>query len=249
MNAKNEKRVALVTGSSGGIGAAIARRLTEEGYAIALHSRSSEAEGQALADSLEGASYTRADLSSEDEARGLIARVLEKHGRLDVLVNNAATSAVIPHKDLKQASPEIWRTLYDVNVIAPWILISEAEGALRAGASPEKPASILNITSHAGVRPKGASIPYAATKAALNHMTKLLALSLGPEIRVNAIAPGLVETPMTRDWKWAHELWRERSPMKRGALPEDIAHVAALAIESNYLTGEIIVVDGGLHLT
>lgn len=83
-----------------------------------------------------------------------------------------------------------------------------------------------------------------SAKLALNHMTKLLSLNLGPAIRVSAIAPGLVETPMTKDWDWAHELWHERAPMRRGAAPEDIADIATMTITSNYLTDEIIVTDG-----
>lgn len=245
----NDSRVALVTGSTSGIGAAIATKLSKAGFTVALHSRTSMEAGLQLAETLGNASYTKADLSVEDDARKLIHSVLARHGRLDVLVNNAAIGEVIPHSDLKKATPEIWRQLYDVNVIAPWVLIAEAEAALRASATSEKSSSILNITSHAGVRPKGASIPYAVSKAALNHMTQLLALNLGPAIRVNAIAPGLVDTPMTVDWGWARDIWRERSPMRRGATPEDIADIAAMTIDSNYLTGEVILVDGGLHLT
>ena len=104
-------------------------------------------------------------------------------------------------------------------------------------------------SSHAGVRPKGASIPYAASKASLNHMTQLLALTLSPEIRVNAIAPGLVNTPMAESWVEAQKLWTERSPMKRGAEPLEIAHTASMLVSSSYLTGEIILSDGGLNLT
>ena len=242
-------RVALITGSTSGIGEAIARRLSKEGFSLALHSRSSSEKGLELANALGNASYTMADLGNEDDTRQLIHSVLSHHGRLDVLVNNAAIGEVIPHRELKKATPQIWRQLYEVNVIAPWILVSEAETALRNSATAECPSSILNITSHAGIRPKGASIPYAVSKAALNHMTQLLALNLGPAIRVNAIAPGLVDTPMTTDWEWARDIWRERSPMQRGATPEDIADIATMAIGSNYLTGELIMVDGGLHLT
>jgi NAD(P)-dependent dehydrogenase (short-subunit alcohol dehydrogenase family) len=164
-------------------------------------------------------------------------------------VNNAGINAVIPHHALKEASAEVWRDLYEVNVIAPWTLIAEAESALRKSSSRDHPSCILNISSHAGVRPKGASIPYAASKAALNHMTRLLAVSLAPHIRVNAIAPGLVETPMTETWTEARKLWQERSPMGRGAQPSEIAQVASMLVANHYITGEIVISDGGLNLT
>ena len=134
-------------------------------------------------------------------------------------------------------------------MIAPWTLIAEAETALRQSSSPTCSSCIVNISSHAGIRPKGASIPYSASKAALNHMTKLLALNLAPQIRVNAIAPGLVNTPMSQNWIAARELWKERSPMGRGAEPEEIATVASLLIASHYITGEVLISDGGLNLT
>jgi NAD(P)-dependent dehydrogenase (short-subunit alcohol dehydrogenase family) len=91
--------------------------------------------------------------------------------------------------------------------------------------------------------------PYAASKAALNHMTRLLAVSLAPDIRVNAVAPGLMDTPLTADWTAAQALWRERSPMRRAAKPEDIAQAVALLVASDYFTGEILLSDGGLNLT
>ncbi|MBE9066196.1 SDR family oxidoreductase [Leptolyngbya cf. ectocarpi LEGE 11479] len=243
------KRVALVTGSTSGIGRAIAQRLAQDNFTIAFHSKSSVASGEALAKAHPGASYTQADLADQDQSRHLITTVLSHHGRLDVLVNNAGISATIPHTSLKEASPEIWRSLYEVNVIAPWTLITEAEGALRQSSSDERPSCILNISSHAGIRPKGASIPYSVSKAALNHMTKLLALNLAPQIRVNAIAPGLVETPMSKHWTAARKLWEVRSPMGRGAQPEEIAQVASMLVVSHYITGEILLSDGGLNLT
>ncbi len=245
----NNGRVALVTGSTSGIGLAIALRLAQDGFSVAFHSRASVDTGQALAAAHPGASYTRADLSSEEETRALVARVLERHRRLDVLVNNAGISRVVPHADLKAATPDLWREIHEVNVIAPWTLIAEAEPALRAAATASRPSAIVNISSHAGVRPKGASIPYAASKAALNHMTRLLSLTLAPAIRVNAIAPGLVNTPMTATWADAHALWQSRSPMQRGAEPEEIAQVASMLVASSYLTGEIVLSDGGLNLT
>jgi NAD(P)-dependent dehydrogenase (short-subunit alcohol dehydrogenase family) len=241
--------VALVTGSTSGIGAAIARRLSRDGYAVVLHSRSSADTGRAMAAELGLAAYVQADLAIDADRVRLVQEATAVWGGLDVLVNNAGISRVIPHGDLAAATSDIWQERHEVNVVAPFRLIAEAEAALRNTSRRGRPASVVNISSHAGVRPKGASIPYAVTKAALNHMTKLLALSLGPDIRVNAVAPGLVDTPMTADWTAAQTLWRERSPMHRAASPDDIAHVVAMLVASDYLTGEIVMSDGGLNLT
>ena len=242
-------RVALVTGSTSGIGAATARRLARDGYAVALHSRSSADVGKRMAGELAGASYHQADLADEQATRDLVASVLQRHGRLDVLVNNAGQSIRIPHTDLKAATPAVWRRMLDVNLIAPFVLITEAEPALRKSAEAGRPAAIVNIGTHAGVRPKGASIPYATAKAGLHHVTRLLALALGPAIRVNCVAPGLVETPMGANWPEATELWNTRSAMRRPAKPEDIADLVAALVANDYVTGEIVIADGGLNLT
>ncbi|WP_233581420.1 SDR family NAD(P)-dependent oxidoreductase [Acidipila sp. EB88] len=238
-----------MTGSTSGIGAAIARRLSNEGYAIVLHSRSSAKAGHALATQLGNAIYLQADLAEDTDRIRLVGEAVSRWGRLDVLVNNAGMSRVIPHTNLMAASPDLWRELYEVNVVAPFRLVAEAEGALRAAVGLGRAGCVVNISSHAGVRPRGASIPYAASKAALNHVTRLLALSLAPDIRVNAVAPGLVNTPLTADWTAAQQLWRERSPMRRPASPNDIAQIVMMLIASDYLTGEIVVSDGGLSLT
>ena len=243
------QRVALVTGSTSGIGAAIARRLSQDGYAVVLHSRSSVDVGQAMTQELGCAAYVQADLTLDADRRRLVQEAIAQWGRLDVIVNNAGISRVVPHADLAAATPDIWHELHEVNVVAPFRIVAEAETALRAAAAEGTPACVVNVSSHAGVRPKGASIPYAATKAALNHVTRLLALSLAPDIRVNAVAPGLVDTPLTASWTQAQQLWRERSPMRRAASPEDIAQAVSLLVESHYLTGEILLSDGGLNLT
>ncbi|MFJ3668087.1 SDR family NAD(P)-dependent oxidoreductase [Streptomyces sp. NPDC090106] len=240
--AADERPVALVTGSTSGIGEAVARRLAADGMRVVVHSRRSGEKGERLAAEL-GGTYVRADLEAEDETRALVETVLDRCGRLDVLVNNAGISWPIPHADLSAATPADWRRLLEVNLIAPWILCTTALPALRAASG-----TIVNITSHAGVRPKGSSVPYAASKAALNHVTRLLAAALGPEVRVNAIAPGLVDTPMTQDWTDAHALWRTASPMRRPARPADVADLLSSLVTNTYLTGEVIVLDGGLNL-
>ena len=246
---RTERPIALVTGSTSGIGAAVARRLVREGYAVVLHSRSSADTGTAMASELGHAAYIQADLACDSDRIGLVRDAAALWGRLDVLVNNAGISRVIPHADLAAATPAIWHELYEVNVIAPFRLVAEAEPFLRESFRCGRPSCVVNISSHAGVRPKGASIPYAATKAALNHVTRLLAVSLAPEIRVNAVAPGLVDTPLTADWTAAQQLWQERSPMRRTASPEDIAQAVMMLVASDYLTGEILLADGGLYLT
>ncbi|HEY3501742.1 MAG TPA: SDR family oxidoreductase [Actinocatenispora sp.] len=236
------RRVALVTGSSSGIGAATARRLAADGMAVAVHSRSSRAAGAALAAELDG-SYHQADLADDGAAAALVPDVLDRYGRLDVLVNNAGVSWPVPHADLTGLTAEDWRRVLDVNLVAPWLLCTAAVPALR-----ESGGCVVNVTSHAGVRPKGSSIAYAASKAALNHVTKLLAAALGPDVRVNAVAPGLVDTPLTAGWTEAQELWRTASPMRRAARPSDVADLVALLVQHPYLTGEVIVLDGGLNL-
>jgi ketoreductase RED2 len=159
------------------------------------------------------------------------------------LVNNAGTTQVIPHADLDAADAEVWRRIFDVNVFGTWLLTRSAVPLIG-----ENGGAIVNITSLAGERPMGSSIPYAASKAALNHLTRLLANVLGPAIRVNAIAPGLVDTPWTADWDAAREVVRAEAPLQRSGQPDDIAEVALSVAVSSYMTGQVIVVDGGLHL-
>lgn len=242
-------RVALVTGSARGIGAAIARRLARDGYRVALHGRRPSAEAAGLLAELPGSSYHAADLEKVERAGGLVHEVLARHGRLDVLVNSAGIVARFPHADLKAATPEVWRRMMDVNLIAPWMLVAEAEPALRLSAKTGRPGCIVNIGSHAGVRPKGSSIPYAVSKAALHHTTRLLALALGPDIRVNCVAPGLVDTAMSTGWDEAYTLWNTKAPMRRPAKPGDIADLVAALCGNDYVTGEILIADGGLNLT
>ena len=249
MTTRADGPVALVTGSASGIGSGVARRLAASGYRVVVHSRSSVDAGRALATELGNAHYVQADLAIDADRSRLIDEAVAEWDRLDVLVNNAGNSQVIPHHDLAAATPDVWHNLYEVNVIAPFRLITAAEPSLRAAARRGRAAAVVNIGSHAGVRPKGASMPYAASKAALAHVTKLLAVSLAPDIRVNAVAPGLVDTPLTADWADAQTLWRDRSPMRRPATPDDIAHTVLSLIESDYITGEVLVVDGGLNLT
>jgi ketoreductase RED2 len=160
------------------------------------------------------------------------------------LVNNAGTTVRIPHNDFEAASPEVFRRLFEVNVIGTWQVTVAAMPHLEASGG----GSIVNVSSLAGVRPTGSSIPYAVSKAALNHLTALLANVSGPGVRVNAVAPGLVDTPWTADWDDLHEAIKFMAPMGRSAVPEDVAEVVETLIDSTYVTGQVWIIDGGLSL-
>jgi NAD(P)-dependent dehydrogenase (short-subunit alcohol dehydrogenase family) len=244
MAGRLDHRVALVTGSSSGIGAAVARALAGEGAHVIVNSRSSTGPGEAVAAEIAG-SYRQADVGEPDAGRRLVADVVAEHSRLDILVNNAGTTRVIAHADLEAATPEIWAELYAVNVIAPFVLTTAAVPHLRA--APEG-GVVVNIGSVAGIRLGGSSIPYAASKAALHHQTRLLAAVLGPQVRVNAVAPGLVDTPWTADWCAARENVAAITPMHRVAAPADVAQLVLAQVTSTLVTGEVWVVDSGLQL-
>ncbi len=237
-------QVVLITGSSSGIGAAAARQFAASGATVIINSVTSVDAGQALAAELPDATYVQADVADEADAARLIEEVVATHGRLDVLVNNAGTTAVIPHGDLEAANPEVWRRIFDTNVIGTWQLTVAAVPHLRASGKGQ----VLNVSSLAGERPVGSSIPYACSKAALSHMTRLLANTLGPDIRVNAVAPGLVDTPWTAECDVVREFVKAQAPLQRSATPEDVAEVIMGLARSTYMTGQIVLVDGGLSL-
>lgn len=237
-------QVVLVTGSSSGIGAETARRFAALGATVVVNSSTSVDAGRALAAELNGATYVQADVADEADASRLVDEVVAAHGRLDALVNNAGTTAVIPHGDLEAASPDVWRRIFDTNVIGTWQLTVAAVPHLRASGNGQ----VLNVSSLAGERPVGSSIPYACSKAALSHMTRLLANALGPDVRVNAVAPGLVDTPWTADWDAVRGFVRAQAPMQRSATPGDVAEVILGLARSTYVTGQVVLVDGGLSL-
>ncbi len=238
-------RVVVVTGSSSGIGEAVARRFADLGASVVVNSSSSVEAGERIAGELgDRASYVRADISDRDQARHLIDEVVERYGRLDVLVNNAGWTTRIDHRDLDALTDEIFEKTFAVNVFGTWWLTKAAIPHLR-GADD---GNVVTITSIAGLRPVGSSIAYSMAKAALNQMTLLLAKSYGP-IRFNAVAPGLVSTPWTSDWDDQHATIAARNPVPRSATPDDCAEAALALVRNRYATGEIFVVDGGATLT
>jgi ketoreductase RED2 len=241
---QTDARVVLVTGSSSGIGAAVARSFAAEGAKLVINSSSSVDAGTSLAAELPDAFYVRADIADGVQVNALLAEVDERCGRLDVLVNNAGTTVRIDHADLDAVTGEVWQRILNVNIVGTWNVVRAAVPLMRRSGG----GSVINITSLAGVRPAGSSIPYAVSKAGLNHMTRLLANVLGPQIRVNAVAPGLIDTPWTAAWHDVRGVVEAMAPLKRSGVPNDVATVCLSLARAEYVTGEVVIVDGGLHL-
>ena len=219
------------------------RAFAAVGAAVLINSARTVREGEAVAESLPDPRYVQGDITEPGVPEHLVQAAHEHWGRLDVLVNNAGTTALIPHHDVEAATVEVWRRIFEVNVFGSWAMSVAALPALR-----EAKGCIVNVGSVAGVRPTGSSIPYAASKAALNHMTVLLAKVVGPEVRVNAVAPGLVDTPWTEDWDAVREAVRQVAPLRRSGQPDDVAEVILALSQASYVTGQVVVVDGGLSL-
>jgi ketoreductase RED2 len=236
-------RVALVTGSSSGIGAAVARALHAAGWRVVLNGHRDAEAGAALAAALGGAPYVDADVGRPDDARRLVEAAAAAHGRLDAVVNNAGIARRIPHEDLDAVDDAFWDLVMAVNLKGPWNVARAARPHLAAARG-----QIVNTASIAGFTAVGSSIPYSVSKAGVLQLTKLLAKALGPEIRVNAVAPGYIETPLTRDWHPLREHVVAHAPARRLGAPDDVARVVVALLEMDYVTGAVIPVDGGLSL-
>lgn len=249
-------KTAIVTGSATGIGAAVAVRFGREGANIVVNYSTSEQEARATVAAV-GAAGGRAilvqgDVASDGDCRKIASAALEAFGAVDILVNNAGTTKFASHADLDALSDSDFQRLYAVNVIGAFQMVRAAIMPLKASGR----GTIVNISSIAGVHGIGSSIAYAASKGALNTMTKSLARALAPQVRVNAVCPGFVASSwFTRAFgaetaaRMAED-HKKSVPLDRVAAPEDIADVVAFFAgpASRHLTGESLLVDGGLHL-
>ncbi|UBB25369.1 pteridine reductase [Pseudoxanthomonas japonensis] len=238
--------VALVTGSAKRVGAAIARGLHADGYDLALHYRHSGEAMQALASELEAARphsvlTLHADLAEFDRLPELIARTVGHYGRLDALINNASAYYATP---IGQATPQQWDELFASNARAPFFLAQAAAPHLKASHG-----AIVSIADIYAERPLGGHTVYCMAKAALVMMTKSLARELGPEVRVNAVAPGNVlwsENPVKAE---TLELVHARTALKRQGAPDDIVSAVRWLLGGNgYITGQVLAIDGGRSL-
>jgi acetoacetyl-CoA reductase/3-oxoacyl-[acyl-carrier protein] reductase len=239
---------ALVTGASRGIGRAIALQLAKDGAKVALNYRSGEAEAHALAKEINGFGgevlLLRADVSNPKEARALISQVIEKWGRLDVLVNNAG---ITRDKSLKRMGDEEWAEVLNTNLNSVYFCCSAALKAM----AEQQYGRIINISSFVGQAGNFGQANYSASKGAIIAFTKTAALEYAKyNVTVNALAPGFTLTDMLAKVPAnVQEQIKARIPMGRFGLPEEVAKaVSFLAAEGDYITGQQINVNGGVYM-
>jgi 3-oxoacyl-[acyl-carrier protein] reductase len=248
------KPVALVTGAATGIGSAAALALAGAGYDVAInYSRSEAAARETAAQSQAKGAKTllvQCDVSDDPTVRKMLKAVEAEFGRLDALVNNAGTTSNVKPADFEAMTAEEWDRVFAVNVRGMFQVTRAAAPLLKAARG-----SIVNTASIVGLRPGPQPLPYAASKAAVVSLTKLLALNLAPDVRVNAVAPGWMEGD------WMKRMLGDRyddliarraksTPLRRCATAEDVAEVIVNLITSNrFVNGEVIVIDGGFAAT
>jgi len=240
-------KVCLITGGGTGIGRATALLLARNGADVAVNYSRSEAEAQKTVEAIEKlgrrALKVQADVADNRAVTSMLNTVLQRLGRLDILVNNAGWTRFIDFKDLDAVDDETWDRTMAVNVKGPFYCArAAAEPMRKAGAGV-----IVNVSSLAGILARGSSIPYAASKSALNIVTRALARVLAPTIRVNAVAPGVVDTRWIKDQKAFVRSAQLQTPMRRIADPDDIAQaILSLIAGNDFITGQIMIVDGGM---
>jgi 3-oxoacyl-[acyl-carrier protein] reductase len=250
-------KTAIVTGASSdeGIGTECAKILASRGCNIIVNYASNKEGGEAVAAACKAAGAdaiaVQGDVSKDADCLGLVKAAIDKWGRLDVLINNAATTKPIPHKRLDLLNADEFQRIFGVNVIGTYQMTRAAAPHLRKSGD----AAIVNISSVGAMRAGGSSIAYTASKAAINNLTLSMARALAPEVRVNALCPGGMLGRWTRkilNEKQYEERLKEantRYPLKRGIWPYDVAVAALFLVEgATTMTGECIRMDCGQHL-
>lgn len=241
-------RVALVTGGSRGIGAATAGALARGGATVIITHRDSEDGARSVVGSMPGQGHRQVQASATDTSalEALAEDIRSTEGRLDVLVNNAATTKVIPHHDLDALDDGLFDLIMRTNVRGPFATVRAVRSLLDADGG----GVVVNISSLAAKMANGSNVAYCASKAALNNMTMSLARALAPRIRVLSVAPGLVDTELTRGWDpERRQSMMDRTPLGRLATTDDVASaVMAAVLHLPATTGVVLPVDGGRPL-
>jgi len=249
-----EGKAAIVTGGGTGVGRATALLLAQQGCSVLVNYSKSRDEAEQTAAELEKlgarALAVQADVSDDDACVRMVEEAVKAFGRVDILLNNAGTTKFVVANRLEQILDEDWQRIFAVNVVGPFHCARAVKEPMLAGGGGQ----IVNISSVAAFAAKGSSIPYAASKAAVNNLTIALARALAPKIRVNAIAPGFItgrwlEQGLGDAYEGAKQTVAAMCPLERVSDPEDIAQaVMSLVTGSSMVTGQILVCDGGMLL-
>lgn len=242
------EKVALITGSATGIGKAVACRLAQEGVHIVVNYSKSKKEALEAQKEIENFGVKclliQGTVADDRKVRDMVRQTIDTFGRLDILVNNAGVTDFVKHDDLEGLKEEYWDRVMDVNVKGLFFCCRAAASELK-----KQRGCIVNITSVAGITGLGSSIAYAASKAAAISVTKSLARVMAPEVRVNSVAPGIVQTRWVQGQEDHVKHLAEGTPLGRAAYPEDVAEVVfSLIAHSRFVTGETIKVDGGMFI-
>ncbi|WP_258127955.1 SDR family NAD(P)-dependent oxidoreductase [Achromobacter anxifer] len=253
--------VCLVTGAASGIGAATALRFAREGWAVAINNfddgtrAAAEAVAAQCGEAGAQAIVVDADVGDDAACRGMVDAVAAQWGRLDAVVNSAGTTRVIPHGDLDAIDASEFERVYRVNLIGMFQMTRAAAPLLRDRPAGTESGCVINISSLASLNGTGSSIAYAASKGAVNSLTLSLARSLAPHVRVNAIAPGMVDDGLLRrvlgDKAYARVVdgMRENAPLKRVSQPSEVAELAwFIAARAPAMTGQVLALENGLML-
>ena len=245
---KLEGKVALVTGGGTGIGKATSLLFAGEGADVAVNFSRSGSDAEETVSEIRQlgsqAIAVCADISNDAAVRSMVGKVVTTLGRLDILVNNAATTTFVLPRDLEGMTEELWDKILDVNVKGTFFCSRAAIAAMRS----HDGGHIVNVSSDSAFTGRGSSIAYTASKAAIINMTLALAISQAPEIRVNAVAPGVVETRWIDKIRPLADAARRKNPLRRLARPNDIAEAILGLVVNDFITGHTLVVNGGATL-
>jgi 3-oxoacyl-[acyl-carrier protein] reductase len=239
--------VAVVTGATGGLGQRISRALATHGVHIAGVYQQSVASANALVAEWSAlgprSEAFQADVTDPASVQQMVERVVAAFGRIDILVNNAAYNQLVPFRDLDGLTLELWERIQRINSTAPFLCVKAVAPVMQR----QKRGRIVNVTSVAGLAPSGSSIAYAVSKAALTHLTRCLAVALGPEIAVNAVAPGLLRgTKMTARLSPDFvEQGLKQSALQKMVDLDDVADQVVTFCRSDSTTGQVLVIDSG----
>jgi len=240
--------VAVVTGGSGGLGGRICHALADAGANIAVLYNTRQDSAQDTAEQLEGrgvqAQTFQCDVTDPQQVLSVVDQVVDRFGRLDILINDAAYNKRIDFTDLDGLTYDAWNKIIDVNLTGPMLFTKAVAGPMKKQGAGR----IVNISSNAGFAPRGSSIAYAVSKAGLNHLTKCMAVALAPEVLVNCVAPGYLEgTKMSEALSEEHvQSYMNMALLNRAPEKDDVAHQVVAFCTTDSITGQTLVIDSGV---